>query len=83
MKKTPVYLCGYPTPEREEYQFAGWYLMTDEGENRGKGELEVVFLCGKIYNNTNGMDNARKEESRWKNRKNRKTRYSRKHRKSQ
>ena len=27
-----VYLCGYPTPEREGYHFAGWYLTTDEGD---------------------------------------------------
>ena len=25
-------LCGYPTPEREGYHFAGWYLTTDEGD---------------------------------------------------
>ena len=29
-----VYLCGYPTPEREGYHFAGWYLTTDEGDIR-------------------------------------------------
>lgn len=29
-----VYLCGYPTPEREGYHFTGWYLSTDEGEKR-------------------------------------------------
>ena len=29
-----VYLCGYPTPEREGYHFAGWYLATDEGDIR-------------------------------------------------
>ena len=29
-----VYLCGYPTPEREGYHFAGWYLTTDEGDMR-------------------------------------------------
>ena len=29
-----VYLCGYPTPEREGYHFTGWYLTTDEGDIR-------------------------------------------------
>ena len=29
-----MYLCGYPTPEREGYHFAGWYLTTDEGDIR-------------------------------------------------
>ena len=29
-----VYLCGYPVPEREGYDFTGWYITTDEGKTR-------------------------------------------------
>ena len=29
-----VYLCGYPVPEREGYDFTGWYIITEEGKTR-------------------------------------------------
>ena len=45
-----VYLCGYPTPEREGYHFAGWYLTTDEGDIRVETLPASRFLHKKAEN---------------------------------